>query len=204
MQVDRLHAEKAGLQKEKTDLQRTVSDLGSSIDKMHRDKVAMESQMEMEEEGIVNRLNRYNSNYCFLTRPAIMAVVWACCTVGVGTAHCSLPEFPAASSEVANFQELCLLLAKLCIRLLLKATCRWASCYVVGQSYFVPNAPSETHFNLAPLSKLHVQSRVLSHFVSVRQLDAVMSNMQALESKLEAKGINVKELGPLPYDYPTE
>ena len=66
MQVDRLHAEKAGLQKEKTDLQRTVSDLGSSIDKMHRDKVAMESQMEMEEEGIVNRLNRYNSDYCFL------------------------------------------------------------------------------------------------------------------------------------------
>jgi len=37
-----------------------------------------------------------------------------------------------------------------------------------------------------------------------RQLDAVMSNMQALESKLEARGINVKELGPLPYDYPTE
>lgn len=31
-----------------------------------------------------------------------------------------------------------------------------------------------------------------------------MSNMQALEAKLEAKGINVKELGPLPYDYPTE
>ncbi len=37
-----------------------------------------------------------------------------------------------------------------------------------------------------------------------RQLDAVMSNMQALESKLEARGINVKELGPLSYDYPTE
>ena len=37
-----------------------------------------------------------------------------------------------------------------------------------------------------------------------RQLDAVMSNMQALESKLEARGINVKELGPLPYDYPSE
>lgn len=62
MQVDRLHAEKAGLQKEKTDLQRTVSELGSSIDKMHRDKVAMESQMEMEEEGIVNRLNRSVTN----------------------------------------------------------------------------------------------------------------------------------------------
>ena len=40
--------------------------------------------------------------------------------------------------------------------------------------------------------------------INCRQLDAVMTNMQALESKLEAKGINVKELGPLPYDYPTE
>ncbi|KAL3143243.1 hypothetical protein ABBQ38_002094 [Trebouxia sp. C0009 RCD-2024] len=93
-QVDRLHSEKGCLQKEKAELQRTVTELGSSIDKMHRDKVALESQMEMEEEGIVNRLNR--------------------------------------------------------------------------------------------------------------QLDAVMSNMQALESKLEARGINVKELGPLPYDYPSE
>lgn len=35
-----------------------MTELGSSIDKMHRDKVALESQMEMEEEGIVNRLNR--------------------------------------------------------------------------------------------------------------------------------------------------
>lgn len=66
LQVDRLHAEKAGLQKEKTDLQRTVSELGSSIDKMHRDKVTMESQMEMEEEGIVNRLNRSAANFALL------------------------------------------------------------------------------------------------------------------------------------------
>ena len=58
LQVDRLHSEKACLQKEKSELQRTVTELGSSIDKMHRDKVALESQMEMEEEGIVNRLNR--------------------------------------------------------------------------------------------------------------------------------------------------
>ena len=58
MQVDRLHGEKACLQKEKSELQRTVTELGGSIDKMHRDKVALESQMEMEEEGIVNRLNR--------------------------------------------------------------------------------------------------------------------------------------------------
>ena len=35
-----------------------MTELGGSIDKMHRDKVALESQMEMEEEGIVNRLNR--------------------------------------------------------------------------------------------------------------------------------------------------
>ena len=59
LQVDRLHSEKACLQKEKSELQRTVTELGSSIDKMHRDKVALESQMEMEEEGVVNRLNRY-------------------------------------------------------------------------------------------------------------------------------------------------
>ncbi len=59
LQVDRLHAEKACLQKEKSELQRTVTELGGSIDKMHRDKVALESQMEMEEEGIVNRLNRW-------------------------------------------------------------------------------------------------------------------------------------------------
>ena len=58
MQVDRLHSEKGCLQKEKAELQRTVTELGSSIDKMHRDKIALESQMEMEEEGIVNRLNR--------------------------------------------------------------------------------------------------------------------------------------------------
>ena len=70
MQVDRLHSEKAALQKEKTELQRTVTELGSSIDKMHRDKVAMESQMEMEEEGIVNRLNR-----CLLDPSAVTAVV---------------------------------------------------------------------------------------------------------------------------------
>lgn len=56
--MDRLHSEKACLQKEKSELQRTVTELGGSIDKMHRDKVALESQMEMEEEGIVNRLNR--------------------------------------------------------------------------------------------------------------------------------------------------
>jgi len=55
-----------------------------------------------------------------------------------------------------------------------------------------------------------LQMQVLRYEVCVcvcgigRQLDAVMSNMQALESKLEARGINVKELGPLPYDYPTE
>ncbi len=66
LQVDRLHSEKACLQKEKSDLQRTVTELGSSIDKMHRDKVALESQMEMEEEGIVNRLNRYAWSLRFL------------------------------------------------------------------------------------------------------------------------------------------
>ena len=65
LQVDRLHSEKACLQKEKSELQRTVTELGSSIDKMHRDKVALESQMEMEEEGIVNRLNRCRTQPCW-------------------------------------------------------------------------------------------------------------------------------------------
>lgn len=41
-------------------------------------------------------------------------------------------------------------------------------------------------------------------FAACRQLDAVVGNMQALESKLEARGISVKDLGPLPYDYPSE
>lgn len=57
-QVEKLASEKRSLQKEKSDLQRQVSDLGASVDKLNRDKVNLENQMEMEEENIVNRLQR--------------------------------------------------------------------------------------------------------------------------------------------------
>lgn len=57
-QVEKLASEKRSLQKEKTDLQRQVSDLGASVDKLNKDKVNLENQMEMEEENIVNRLQR--------------------------------------------------------------------------------------------------------------------------------------------------
>jgi coiled-coil domain-containing protein 6 len=57
-QVSRLAQEKQSLQNEKNHLQRTVTDLAGSVDRMNRDKVALEQAMEMEEEGIVNRLNR--------------------------------------------------------------------------------------------------------------------------------------------------
>jgi coiled-coil domain-containing protein 6 len=57
-QVERLGKEKRALQKEKADMQRQVTDLAGAVDKLNRDKVALENQMEMEEEGIVNRLQR--------------------------------------------------------------------------------------------------------------------------------------------------
>ncbi len=35
-----------------------VADLGAAVDRLNREKVKLEQQMEMEEEGIVNRLQR--------------------------------------------------------------------------------------------------------------------------------------------------
>lgn len=57
-QVEKLASEKRGLQREKSDLQRQVSDLGASVEKLNREKVQLENSLEMEEEGIVNRLQR--------------------------------------------------------------------------------------------------------------------------------------------------
>ncbi|KAK9814140.1 hypothetical protein WJX72_001207 [[Myrmecia] bisecta] len=57
-QVEKLGREKRNLAKEKSELQRQVTDLAASVDKLNRDKIALENQMEMEEEGIVNRLQR--------------------------------------------------------------------------------------------------------------------------------------------------
>lgn len=154
LQVDRLHSEKACLQKEKTELQRTVTELGSSIDKMHRDKVALESQMEMEEEGIVNRLNRSPDSSAQVQEAKasmlyLSVATYICVYACLALTHCVLPPVIVFS--------------------------------VIGSCH-----------------------QLADNGESCRQLDAVMSNMQALEGKLEAKGINVKELGPLPYDYPSE
>ena len=51
--------EKMLLQKEKSSLQRTVTDLAAGVERINREKVQLESQLEMEEEGIVNRMNRW-------------------------------------------------------------------------------------------------------------------------------------------------
>eukprot|EP00877_Chromochloris_zofingiensis_P010030 jgi/Chrzof1/5280/Cz15g20160.t1 len=57
-QVEKLGGEKDSLQRERSDLQRQVGDLAAAVDKLNRDKVNLENQMEMEEENIVNRLQR--------------------------------------------------------------------------------------------------------------------------------------------------
>jgi hypothetical protein len=49
--VEKLGGEKVGLQREKSDLQRQVTDLAACVDKLNRDKVALEQQMEMEVGG---------------------------------------------------------------------------------------------------------------------------------------------------------
>ena len=58
LQVTRMGQEKMLLQKEKSSLQRTVTDLAAGVERINREKVQLESQLEMEEEGIVNRMNR--------------------------------------------------------------------------------------------------------------------------------------------------
>ncbi|KAK9798953.1 hypothetical protein WJX73_004823 [Symbiochloris irregularis] len=58
-QLERLVKEKGSLQKEKCELQRQVTDLAASSERLHREHVVMiKSQMEVEEENIVNRLQR--------------------------------------------------------------------------------------------------------------------------------------------------
>lgn len=58
-QLERLAKEKAALQKEKCELQRQVTDLAASAERLHKEHVVMiKSQMEVEEENIVNRLQR--------------------------------------------------------------------------------------------------------------------------------------------------
>jgi hypothetical protein len=58
LQVDKLDDEKLTLQRERSNLQRQVTDLAANVDKLNRDKVSLEQAMEMEEENIVNRLQR--------------------------------------------------------------------------------------------------------------------------------------------------
>lgn len=57
-QVAKLGTDKSSLQREKNDLQKQVQGLAKSVDKLNKDKVLLEQQMEMEEENIVNRLQR--------------------------------------------------------------------------------------------------------------------------------------------------
>ncbi|KIZ05702.1 coiled-coil domain containing 6-like protein [Monoraphidium neglectum] len=54
--VAQLASEKAALQRERSELQRHVGDLVGAVDRLNRDKVALEQSMEAEEENIVNRL----------------------------------------------------------------------------------------------------------------------------------------------------
>lgn len=58
MQVERLAAEKRNLQKEKSDMQRQVIELAAAVHQLNQDKCQLENQMEMEEEKVVNRLQR--------------------------------------------------------------------------------------------------------------------------------------------------
>mmetsp|Transcript_31718 Transcript_31718/g.80867 ORF Transcript_31718/g.80867 Transcript_31718/m.80867 type:complete len:316 (-) Transcript_31718:1223-2170(-) len=58
VQLEKLNMEKVHLLREKSDLQRQVADLASSVDRLNKDKVKLEQEMEMEEESIVNRLQR--------------------------------------------------------------------------------------------------------------------------------------------------
>eukprot|EP00210_Caulerpa_lentillifera_P005429 g5191.t1 len=57
-QVEKLDLEKRKLQLEKVNLQRQVNDLNQSVEKLNREKVNLESTMEMEEENIVNRMQK--------------------------------------------------------------------------------------------------------------------------------------------------
>ncbi len=47
-QVEKLGSEKGALQRERSDLQRQCSELAGAVDKLNKDKVLLETQMEME------------------------------------------------------------------------------------------------------------------------------------------------------------
>jgi coiled-coil domain-containing protein 6 len=57
-QVDGLAKEKANLQQEKADLRRHVRELAVSAEHLYKEKIRIEAEKEMEEESIVNRLQR--------------------------------------------------------------------------------------------------------------------------------------------------
>lgn len=57
-QVDGLAKEKAHLQQEKADLRRHVRELAVSAEHLYKEKIRIEAEKEMEEENIVNRLQR--------------------------------------------------------------------------------------------------------------------------------------------------
>lgn len=56
--MEKLGSDKKHLSREKTELQRQVGELQQAVDRLNRDKVKLEQEMEMEEESIVNRLQR--------------------------------------------------------------------------------------------------------------------------------------------------
>ena len=56
--MHKLDSEKRLLQNEKGDLQRQVAELAASVERLGKEKVVMEQQMEVEEENITNRLQR--------------------------------------------------------------------------------------------------------------------------------------------------
>lgn len=57
-QVEQLDLEKRKLQLEKVDMQRQVGALDKAVDRLKSEKVSLECAMEMEEENIVNRMQR--------------------------------------------------------------------------------------------------------------------------------------------------
>ena len=57
-QVEKMASEKDSLAREKAELARQVEDLSSAVERVRREKVALEAALEAEEEAAVNRLQR--------------------------------------------------------------------------------------------------------------------------------------------------
>jgi hypothetical protein len=55
VQLEKLGSEKKSLLREKSDLQKQVTDLGQAVDRLNRDKVKLEQEMEMEVGGVRTR-----------------------------------------------------------------------------------------------------------------------------------------------------